>query len=605
MTAKTKEEYKKALHVKAKYLTNSNVKDEELREAERTLSTAHTVARAISTDGNPVSLEILTNRSLYDQRVKEFVDYYKNTQKYEVLGVRLDAMYNLPGSGYGQGDKNKFPIFYDPELFYISNMKAVSDENDKSRVTLSWQDNCTFEDRFDIYVMTTSFDTPQLIDSADANTTSKRIILPDEAWQDGCLVWAVPVKKEIKGRTVRPATVEAAYYVSFYEHEYFSGRESTFCGTRIEIPDFGKTIVGNDTVSSILISGPFEVECYEHQYFGGRNHPIRFSDVQLKDEIGNDKLSSAIIKRLSRDEYEGVYIFKHMDYNGPWVKVDHDISNFKNTWVGNDAASSIKVVGPYECTVFKDVDFRGTSHTYRFDDYNMANEPVGNDTVSSATAARKLSDEERNGVYLFQHSNYTGKWIKVTENTPNLGKTSMGDNEADSVKVVGSYEYTLYADPDYKGSSYSSDKDLSALSATQIGYNALSSIKVKKTKNDRSAFWAIETETFDDMSGIKFDPNDNDYIIVPKNGYTMYKNVDFKNGATVFYACSKMYNNKSGPFNIEIRLDSRYGPLVGTLTINPTCIWKEYSCAISKVTGVHDLYLVYSGEHYMDYIYFE
>ena len=131
MTAKTKEEYKKALHVKAKYLTNSNVKDEELREAERTLSTAHTVARAISTDGNPVSLEILTNRSLYDQRVKEFVDYYKNTQKYEVLGVRLDAMYNLPGSGYGQGDKNKFPIFYDPELFYISNMKAVSDENDK------------------------------------------------------------------------------------------------------------------------------------------------------------------------------------------------------------------------------------------------------------------------------------------------------------------------------------------------------------------------------------------------------------------------------------------------------------------------------------------
>ena len=215
----------------------------------------------------------------------------KNTQKYEVLGVRLDAMYNLPGSGYGQGDKNKFPIFYDPELFYISNMKAVSDENDKSRVTLSWQDNCTFEDRFDIYVMTTSFDTPQLIDSADANTTSKRIILPDEAWQDGCLVWAVPVKKEIKGRTVRPATVEAAYYVSFYEHEYFSGRESTFCGTRIEIPDFGKTIVGNDTVSSILISGPFEVECYEHQYFGGRNHPIG-------SVMYNSKTKSATINYL-------------------------------------------------------------------------------------------------------------------------------------------------------------------------------------------------------------------------------------------------------------------------------------------------------------------
>lgn len=605
MTAKTKEEYKKALKVKAKYLTDLSVTDEDLKQAEKTLSTARTVAKAISTDGNPVSIDIMTNRDKYAQRVNQFVDYYKNTEKYEVLGVRLDAMYNLPGSGYGQGDKDKFPVFYDPELFYISNMKAVSDESDKSRVTLSWQDNCTFEDRFDIYVMTTSFDTPQLIDSAAAGATSKFVILPDEAWQNGCLVWAVPVKKDIKGRTVRPATVEAAYYVSFYEHQYFGGRESTFCGSRIEIPDFGKTSVGNDAVTSILISGPYEVECYEHQNFGGRNHPIRFSDVHLNDEIGNDKLSSAIIKRLSENEYEGVYIFKHQDYNGQWVKVNYDITNFRDTWVGNDAATSIKVVGPYECTVFEHADFKGTSHTYRFDDGNMANEPIGNDKVSSATAARKLSNEERNGVYLFQHANYTGKWIKVTENIPNLGKTSMGDNEADSVKVVGAYEYTLYADPDYKGSSYSSDKDLSALSATKIGYNALTSIKVKKKESNRSAFRAIETETFDNMSRITFDPNDNDYIIVSKNGYTMYKNVDFKNGATKFYACSKMYNNKSGPFNIEIRLDGRYGQLVGTLSISPTSRWKEYSCAISKVTGVHDIYLVYTGEHYMDYIYFE
>lgn len=604
LTAETKEEYKKALKIKGKFLTDSSVTDSELREANRTLSNAHTVAKGLSTDGSPVAVsEIIDNRENFSKRVKQFTDYYNKTQKYEVLGVRLDAMYNLPGSGYGQSDKNKFPVFYDPELFTTSNMNAKSDATDKSRVTLSWQDSCTYEDRFDIYVMSTSMDTPQLIDSTAANTTSKLVILPDDAWQDGCLIWAVPVKKEIKGRTVKPAIIDAAYYVTFYEHDNFGGRESTFCGSYIEIPDFNRTNVGNDTVNSILISGPYHVECYRDYNYTGLGHPIRFSDVSLNDEVGRDKLSSAKIKRLTKNEYEGVYIYRHDWYNGQWVQITSDISNFKDTWVGNDGASSIRVVGPYECTVFENTNFWGTSHTYRFDDYSMRDDPIGNDRVSSATAAKRLSDDERNGVYLFQHSDYTGKWMKITNSISNLLGTWIGDNDADSVKVIGPYKYTLYADPNYTGNKYSSDQDLSTTASTPIGINKLSSVKVEK-EDTLSAFEAIETELYDAASGITVDPDDDDYIIVSKNGYTVYNNVDFDDGAIMFYACTKK-NKTSGPFNIEVRLDSRYGTLIGTLVFDPTSGWKEYSCDTTKVSGIHNLYLVYSGNFYLDYIYFE
>ena len=47
-----------------------------------------------------------------------FANYYKNTNKYEVLGRRLDALYNLPGSGYDQSDA-KIPVFYDPGNLHL------------------------------------------------------------------------------------------------------------------------------------------------------------------------------------------------------------------------------------------------------------------------------------------------------------------------------------------------------------------------------------------------------------------------------------------------------------------------------------------------------
>ncbi len=389
MTSITKQECKKALGIKGKFLENGSVTKDQIRDAEKTLNSVRTTANAKSTDGNPVTLDVMIDRTKYTQRVKEFAEYYKTTNKYDVLGQRLDAFYKLPGSGYTQSDADKFPVFYDPEEFMTSNIAASSDPNDKSQVMLTWQDNCSFEDSFNIYIDSTSLDTPMLIRTATANKTSKLVTIPDKAWQDGCLIWAVPVKDGVVGKIVKPAEVDAAYYVSFYEHQNFGGRVSTFCGDIIEIPEFVKTKVGNDTVTSIKICGPYEVQCYQHSNYRGKYHAYRFDDVKFSDEsIGNDRLSSAIIKRISQDEYEGVYIFKNVNFSGPWVKVTSNISNFKTTSVGNDNATSIRIVGPYECTVYEHANYKGIMHTYNSSDEDMSNEPIRSDRVSSATVKK-------------------------------------------------------------------------------------------------------------------------------------------------------------------------------------------------------------------------
>ncbi len=120
-----------------------------------------------------------------------------------------------------------------------------------------------------------------------------------------------------------------------------------------------------------------------------------------------------------------------------------------------------------------------------------------------------------------------------------------------------------------------------------------------------SAFNKIEAENYTDQSGIEIEANTDDngknigYI---QNGdYTVYKKVDFGSGATKFQA-SAGSNSDGG--NIEIRLDSPTGTLIGTCAVASTGGWKTWSdvsCAVSGVTGEHDVYLKFTGES--DYLF--
>ncbi len=114
-----------------------------------------------------------------------------------------------------------------------------------------------------------------------------------------------------------------------------------------------------------------------------------------------------------------------------------------------------------------------------------------------------------------------------------------------------------------------------------------------------SAFTKIEAENYTSQSGVEIEANTNDtgmnigYI---QNGdYTVYQKVDFGSGATKFQASA---GSESNGGNIEIRLDSLTGTLIGTCAVPNTGGWKTWtdvSCDVSGVTGEHDVYLKFAG----------
>jgi glucosylceramidase len=116
----------------------------------------------------------------------------------------------------------------------------------------------------------------------------------------------------------------------------------------------------------------------------------------------------------------------------------------------------------------------------------------------------------------------------------------------------------------------------------------------------RSAFSAIEAESFNSQSGIQTetctDTGGGQNIGYIENGdYVVYNSVDFGSGATGFNA--RVASNTSGG-QIEVRLDSLTGTLLGTCSVTGTGGWQTWvtnSCGVSGVTGVHNVYLKFTG----------
>ncbi|HEX2925429.1 MAG TPA: carbohydrate-binding protein [Ruminiclostridium sp.] len=114
----------------------------------------------------------------------------------------------------------------------------------------------------------------------------------------------------------------------------------------------------------------------------------------------------------------------------------------------------------------------------------------------------------------------------------------------------------------------------------------------------RTAYTQIEAESYDNQSGIETETCNEDGAdvgFIENEDYTVYNNVDFGKGAAEFQA--RVASATQGG-NIEIRLDSITGTLVGTCAVAGTEDWQTWTdvkCKVSGVSGKHDLYLKFTG----------
>ena len=124
------------------------------------------------------------------------------------------------------------------------------------------------------------------------------------------------------------------------------------------------------------------------------------------------------------------------------------------------------------------------------------------------------------------------------------------------------------------------------------------------TPSPRKAFMKIEAEDYNEHFGIQIEScsEGGENIGFIENGdYVVYKNIDFEGGAENFEARVASATNGG---NIELRLDSINGPIVGTCSVTSTGGWQEWDyarCKVKDLNGIHDLYLIFTGSE--DYLF--
>lgn len=105
----------------------------------------------------------------------------------------------------------------------------------------------------------------------------------------------------------------------------------------------------------------------------------------------------------------------------------------------------------------------------------------------------------------------------------------------------------------------------------------------------------IETFSFDKNNLVN--PTNNDQLGQIKNGDTAaFKSIDFGKGVNSF---SVRVASASNGGKIELRIGSKDGQVVGSCNIQSTGGWDKWETQtfkINKVSGVHELYLSFSGE---------
>ena len=86
---------------------------------------------------------------------------------------------------------------------------------------------------------------------------------------------------------------------------------------------------------------------------------------------------------------------------------------------------------------------------------------------------------------------------------------------------------------------------------------------------------------------------------INSGNWLSYDNVDFGTGNTKFIASVGMDPSSATiDKQLELRLDSPTGDIIGTFTISSTGGWNTYAtqtCSVSGASGIHKLYIVLKG----------
>ncbi len=138
---------------------------------------------------------------------------------------------------------------------------------------------------------------------------------------------------------------------------------------------------------------------------------------------------------------------------------------------------------------------------------------------------------------------------------------------------------------------YDSDGSIPTIAQTTAGPQAIADLNPFLQTEAETIAWesGVQTEVTGDTGGGM------DVTAIDNGDYLKIRSVDFGAGATTFDA--RVASNASGG-SIELHLDSLSGTQIGTCAVSGTGgaqTWVTKSCSVTSTTGVHDLFLKFTG----------
>ncbi len=189
----------------------------------------------------------------------------------------------------------------------------------------------------------------------------------------------------------------------------------------------------------------------------------------------------------------GVILYRHANYDcGGMGENDGYVQrtspgNYDIGSLGiNDQASSIHIPSGWSVKLYREGGFGEPSTCLNGDDSDFGNNSydggVGlNDSVSSFRVYDHLNCDgaSGDGVNLCRNTGYSNCML-FTNDVPSLGNAGFGNDDAESIQMLGDWSAVLFVDDNYQGTHSVFNGSDSNLSDNPIGNNQASSMRVRK-----------------------------------------------------------------------------------------------------------------------------
>jgi hypothetical protein len=202
---------------------------------------------------------------------------------------------------------------------------------------------------------------------------------------------------------------------------------------------------------------------------------------------------------------QGVTLFRDRDLNGPRQTFFDDVPDLKYTQLGSRRASSIAVSPGCTAVVFEYPHYRGRSTVFHDNDNNLRNTPVGEDTASSIRVNCRGSypgwrpepepvrpphgggggggwghwEGDQRGAILYRDREGRGPRAFFDRDVPDLDRTRFGSRMASSLDVSPGCIVTLYELPGFRGRRTEFRERDNNLKNTAVGEDSASSLRVR------------------------------------------------------------------------------------------------------------------------------